>query len=1156
MTLTLTYAGGIFNQAGADFYPPVDGPMPFTIGNVYVTIDYNGPSNSSYSLSSGGITLSSDELGVAQLDSTIQVSNGTITGFVLQLSLTQEISSDNSQSEDEYQTDDIFINAGSTGQQGREFSGLTASTYNTVTGTNTEIQNTYSIISWGDYFGPGGPLISMPITVSINGTVAGQTVTDPATIDPFSNVVVADTDISQTETVTVTLSATANGTLSNLGGGSYDSTTGVYTDTGSASQVTAALDELVFTPTADQVAPGQTVTTTFTITDTDTAGATATDSTTSVIATAGTVMPTVTGTVADQTVTSPATVDPFSDVAITDLNVGQTETVTVALSSTANGTLSGGFSYSAATGAYTDIGSAAQVTAALDGLVFTPTGDQVAPGQTIATTFTITDTDTAGATATDSTTSVIATEPVLFTTGADTVDFNNLTANQQAAIAVGANIYLGLGGSDVVTLPDEVNYNESVGNGHTLGWTDTPASTFYTGSQFGDTYTVNGDDGNYNIVEGAGTEFITINGDGDSTITAGSGTDNISFNGDGNNTIDAGTGTESIVLASDGNNIVNGNAFASGLSLGTDGNLAVTGDLHVIGGITGIGAVLIDNNATLELGNSFDPGGTVTFVGSGTGSLILDSSSDFQGKIIGFSNGDTIDLEGVIANEGTYDANTGLLTLYDSSYGSGTAPIDEGAISFPGLSASQTFSLSYYGTAGTEITYGEPAPSIATLALLSQATYDNATSSGNYQEVDFSSDPNVGFLGVAFDYGNQVVVAFRGTYWGNLGDGANNVIADASFWGTATTPDSTFAQEVQDAANFLQKVRQDVSLGSTSGPYAQITITGHSLGGALAQVLGYVSGYTTIAFDAPGAGLLLYPLAPYDGAASMAGDGVRRGNTNYHMWGDQVSLAGGSIGTQLTVLGTEYPDDVPDIINNHNLLYLESDIANGTATVSGTPYPNLLGSIQCYRQGTRVLTPLGEVAVEHLRVGDSVQTMLSEAATPIIWLGHRRIDCMRHFNPKLVWPVRIAVGAFGLNQPHTDLFLSPDHAVFVDGVMIPIKHLINSTTIAQVPMDEVTYYHIELDDHEVLLAEGLPVESYLDTGDRRKFTNGSDPISLFPDFSSQPPDAIARWEAFGCASLIVTGSELDAVRRRVNERAAARDLRNSSAPDLRYRKVQ
>jgi hypothetical protein len=92
----------------------------------------------------------------------------------------------------------------------------------------------------------------------------------------------------------------------------------------------------------------------------------------------------------------------------------------------------------------------------------------------------------------------------LFTAGNDVVDFNHLKQAQADALAGGADIYHGLGGSDTVTLPDKAYYNVSAGNGVTLGWSDSDASTFYTGSQSGDTYTVNGGDGSYHIVEGDG----------------------------------------------------------------------------------------------------------------------------------------------------------------------------------------------------------------------------------------------------------------------------------------------------------------------------------------------------------------------------------------------------------------------------------------------------------------------------------------------------------------------------------------------------------------------------------------------------------------------------------------------------------------------------
>ena len=167
--------------------------------------------------------------------------------------------------------------------------------------------------------------------------------------------------------------------------------------------------------------------------------------------------------------------------------------------------------------------------------------------------------------------------------------------------------------------------------------------------------------------------------------------------------------------------------------------------------------------------------------------------------------------------------------------------------------------------------------------------------------------------------------------------------------------------------------------------------------------------------------------------------------------------------------------------------------------------------------------------MEDLVVGDLVMTVLGEAGigemwAPIIWIGQRHVTCDRHPRPKQVWPVRVTAGAFGPGRPHTDLFLSPDHAVYVNEVLIPVRHLINDSTIAQVPLDRVAYYHIELPQHDVVLAQGLPTESFLDMKDRSDYANGPGPIRLYPDFSAR------MWEAFGCARLIVTGAELEAAR--------------------------
>jgi T5SS/PEP-CTERM-associated repeat protein len=192
---------------------------------------------------------------------------------------------------------------------------------------------------------------------------------------------------------------------------------------------------------------------------------------------------------------------------------------------------------------------------------------------------------------------------------------------------------------------------------------------------------------------------------------------------------------------------------------------------------------------------------------------------------------------------------------------------------------------------------------------------------------------------------------------------------------------------------------------------------------------------------------------------------------------------------------------------------------------------NTVQAVACFAEGTRIGTARGEVAVEELSTGDIVITV-DGRDEPIVWIGQRAVNCRAHPNPTQVWPVRVAAGAFGPDAPSRDLYLSPDHAVFVNDVLVPVKHLINGSSIVQVPVDDVTYYHVELPRHDVLLAEGLPSESYLDTGDRSNFVNGGGAIRLHPDFS------VHVWEAMGCAPLVVAGPELQTVRAMLEARAA------------------
>ena len=96
-----------------------------------------------------------------------------------------------------------------------------------------------------------------------------------------------------------------------------------------------------------------------------------------------------------------------------------------------------------------------------------------------------------------------------------------------------------------------------------------------------------------------------------------------------------------------------------------------------------------------------------------------------------------------------------------------------------------------------------------------------------------------------------------------------------------------------------------------------------------------------------------------------------------------------------------------------------------------------------------------------------------------------------------------------------------------------MRYLINGTTVRQTPVDEVSYHHVELPRHAVLLAEGMFAESYLDTGGRGNFANGGEPVALHPDFTFR------TWDAEGCAPLVVTGPLLQSARERLNAFATA-----------------
>ena len=199
-----------------------------------------------------------------------------------------------------------------------------------------------------------------------------------------------------------------------------------------------------------------------------------------------------------------------------------------------------------------------------------------------------------------------------------------------------------------------------------------------------------------------------------------------------------------------------------------------------------------------------------------------------------------------------------------------------------------------------------------------------------------------------------------------------------------------------------------------------------------------------------------------------------------------------------------------------------------------------LADVVCYARGTLIQTADGERPVETLRPGNQVITLVDGEEVPrtVRWLGHRRIDLTAHPRPETVAPIRIRSDAFADNIPRRDLLVSPDHAIFVDGMLICARQLVNGTTIRQEKgWTAADYYHVELDRHAILLAEGLPAESYLDTGNRGFFANGDAPLTLHPDLTTTRDHP--NREAGSCAPFVFDDAAIRPVWRRLAERAEA-----------------
>jgi hypothetical protein len=177
----------------------------------------------------------------------------------------------------------------------------------------------------------------------------------------------------------------------------------------------------------------------------------------------------------------------------------------------------------------------------------------------------------------------------------------------------------------------------------------------------------------------------------------------------------------------------------------------------------------------------------------------------------------------------------------------------------------------------------------------------------------------------------------------------------------------------------------------------------------------------------------------------------------------------------------------------------------------------------CFLKGTTIRTVGGDRKIEDLAIGDLVPTMFG-GLRPIQWIGRYPL---KKSDPSRPWvkdalPVRIACSALAPNVPHGDLYVTPAHSLLIDGVLAPAEALINGATITRYEPegDELEFFHIKLESHDVVYAEGAPAETLVYANE--SFVNFADYLRRY----GMPETEDAR-----CAPLVRIGGRAELMSR-------------------------
>ncbi|NHN87538.1 Hint domain-containing protein [Acetobacter conturbans] len=576
---------------------------------------------------------------------------------------------------------------------------------------------------------------------------------------------------------------------------------------------------------------------------------------------------------------------------------------------------------------------------------------------------------------------------------------------------------------------------------------------------------------------------------------------------------------------------------------------------------SGAGLQLTENAdgtaATLSLGNSasaysgtiLDPGSTSTVVASGNGAEIAAGSTTINTTV---NTGGQLFVDGIGVQDqisGVEQVNAGGSAIQSIVYGSelvlsggvtSATKVNGGEQSVLGGTAIDTAVTGRYdATAIDQDTMIDGVQIVGSGGIASNTVVTVASAGNTYLANGVALSDSYQYVD---DGGTVVGTTLTGEHLGWFyhttpmwADGYARQIVASGGASIRTTANADAVIDVQAGGSASNVSLDGGTLILENGALYDGTLTFLPNVESGAQIYGFAGAHTTASIvSANIAQIESMTISGFDAIGStitlgMGGGGSTLGTqtidtvneiviTNLTFSGSSGEIDSGYIGADGILTVTEGNESVAIRLDGTfgSPFYFQKAPDGGTKITYGVP---------CYCPGTRIATPNGERPVEELNIGDMVMTASGESR-PILWIGRRSYDGRFAAGNPDILPVLIHAGALGNGLPRRRLKVSPLHAMALDGVLIPISLLVNGSSIVQLRKAcRVDYIHVELETHDLLLAEGAPSETFIDDDSRAMFHNAGEYDALYPDAAWSP----ARF----CLPRVEDGVQLEAIRHRL-----------------------